>query len=148
MRASQEIAPLDGLPDLSGIARAARVKEHVSRDGASFSVRSCKVRCTVTHTIGGRNCGDDGVRELKGKDIERRYLRGAETTRDHTGTIPGAEKAHGVAVYARVASADLAGRVIGFTRPAYTRCPNHYLYAPFHLRSLQVYTRVIATSLL
>ena len=41
--------------------------------------------------------------------------------RDHTGTIPGAEEVCGVAVYARVASADLAGRAIGFTRPAYTR---------------------------
>ena len=45
----------------------------------------------------------------------------SETSRDHTGIIPGAEEARGVAVYARVASADRAGRAIGVTRPAYTR---------------------------
>ena len=51
----------------------------------------------------------------------RRYVRDAKTSRDHTGTIPGTEEARSVAAYARVASADLARRAIGFIRPAYTR---------------------------
>ena len=74
--------------------------------------------CAVTHTIAGRNCGENGVRELEGEDIERRHVRDAETKGNHTGTIPGTEEARSVAAYARVASADLAGRAIGFTRPA------------------------------
>ena len=79
------------------------------------------VGCAVTHTIAGRNCGEDDVRELEDENTERRYVRDAETSHDHTGTIPGAEEARGAAAYARVASAELAGRVIGFTHPAYTR---------------------------
>ena len=77
-----------GWPDLSGRARAARVKEYVNRDGASFSIRSWKVGCAVTHTIAGRNCEDDGVRELGGEEIERRYVRDAETKHEHTGLYP------------------------------------------------------------
>ena len=48
-------------------------------------------------------------------------MRDAETASDHTGTIPGAEETRGVVAYARVASADLARRAIGSTRPAFTR---------------------------
>ena len=55
------------------------------------------------------------------KVSQRRYVRDAKTSRDHTGTIPGTEEARGVAAYARVASADLSKRAIGFKRPAYTR---------------------------
>ena len=51
--------------------------------------------------------------------ILNRIVRDAKTSRDHTETIPGAEEARGVAAYARVASADLARRVIGVTRPAH-----------------------------
>ena len=78
------------------------------------------VGCAVTPTIAGRNCGEDSVRELEGEYIERRYVKNAEISRDHTGTIPSAEEARGVAAYSRVASVDLVGRAIGFTRPAYT----------------------------
>ena len=48
----------------------------------------------VTHTIAGRNYGDESIRELEGEDTERRYVRDTETIRDHTGTIPGAEEAY------------------------------------------------------
>ena len=66
------------------------------------------------------------------KVSRRRY---AKTSRDHTGTIPGTEEARGVAAYARVASADLGRRAIGFILP--TRGASQpLLYAPFHPRSL------------
>ena len=90
-------------------------------DGASFSVHSFRVVCAVTHTIAGNNYGSDGVRELVGEDIKRRYVRDEKTTRDHTGTTPGAEEACFVAAYARVAFAGLAVWAIGLTRPAYPR---------------------------
>ena len=93
-------------------------------DGASFSVRSFRVGCFVTHIIAGKNCGDYGVRELEVEDIKRRYVRDANTTCDDAGTTPGAEEARFVAAYARVAAADLAAWVIGLTRPAYPRSPN------------------------
>ena len=111
----------DGWPGLSGRPREARVKGHVNRDGVSSSVRSCRVGCAVTHTIAGRSCGDDGVRELEGEKILRWYVRDAETKPDHTGTMPSDEKVRRIAAYARVASADRAGRAIDLTRPAYTR---------------------------
>ena len=90
-------------------------------DGASFSVRSFRVGSAATHIIAGKNCGDYDVRERESQGVERRYVRDAKTTRDHTGTTPGAEEARFVVAYARVASADLAVWAIGLTRPAYPR---------------------------
>ena len=92
-------------------------------DGASYHVRSYGVGCAVAHTIAGKNCGcgDGGVRELEGEDIERRYGREAKTMHDYTGITLGAEKAHSVAAYARVVTVDLAGWVIGLTHPVYPR---------------------------
>ena len=62
-------------------------------DGASFCVRSCRVGRVVTHTIAGRNCGDESVRELEGGDTERWYVTDADTMRNQTGAIPGAKEA-------------------------------------------------------
>ena len=75
-----------------------------------------QVGCVIASTIAGRNCGEESIGELEGEDTERRYVRDANTSRDHTGTIPGAEDVRGVATYARVASADRAGRAIRVTR--------------------------------
>ena len=90
-------------------------------DSASFYVRSFRVGCAITHTMAGKNCGDNGVRELEVEDIERRYVRDEKITRGHTGTTPGAEEARFLVVYATVACADLAVCAIGLTRPAYPR---------------------------
>ena len=91
--------------------------------GASFFVRSFRVGCAVTQAIAGKHCGDIGDRELAVEDIERRYVRGAKTARDHIGTTLDIEEARFVAgyAYALVASAHLAVWTICLTRPTYPR---------------------------
>ena len=115
----QKIAPLNGWPDLSGRAMAAYVKEYVKH--TQFSVRSFRVGCVATHINVGKSCGGYGVREREGQDVERRYVKDAKTTSEHTGTTPGAEEARFVVAYARVYSADLAVWANGLTRPTYPR---------------------------
>ena len=90
-------------------------------DGALFPVRSFRVSCAVTHTTAGKKGGDYRVSKLEVEDIERRYVRNAKTTRDHTRTTPGAEETRFVAAYANVASENLARWAIGLIRPAYLR---------------------------
>ena len=72
-------------------------------------VRLGLVALSPIHTVAGKNYGNYRVSELEVEDIEGRYARDAKTTRDHTGTTPGAEEARFVAAYARMASANLAG---------------------------------------
>ena len=49
-------------------------------NGASFSVCSFRVGCTVTHTIARKNGGDFCVSELEVEEIERQHVRDAKTT--------------------------------------------------------------------
>ena len=108
-------------------------------DGASFSVRSCRVSRVVTHTIAGRNCGDESVRELEREDAERRYVGDAEGPCVITpGLYP--------ALRRPVRSGLREGGVRGSCRVGHqslTPClhagsPNHSLYATFHLHSRHV----------
>ena len=101
--------------------KAAVVKEHLEHAGLGsrrFTFLSFRVGRAVAQTIAGKNIAEIVAPvNWKPETIARRYVGGTKTTRDPTGTVPGAVKARYVASNALPSSVNPA------------------VWALFHLRS-------------